>query len=430
MSGNKASSKTDLFRTMIAAIAAFCVYTCMYAYRKPFTAASFEGLSFLAIDYKIWLVIAQTAGYTLSKFFGIRYIAELKTQRRDRVIIRFIAVAWIALLGFALVPAPYNIIFLLLNGLPLGVIYGLVFSYLEGRRSTEFLGAVLSASFIFASGFTQSIGKWLMLSFDVNHWWMPFLTGAVFFLPLIFFTWLLEKTPAPTAQDEQERTARRPMTALDRKSFIRQFLPGLFLLIAAYVILTVVRDYRSNFAADIWKETGYGNDASVFTKSELLPSIVVLLLMSLLIFVRSNIRAFLLNHWIILFGFALTVFSTFLFEREMMNAFWWMTLSGTGLYMGYVPFNCMLFERLIASFKHISTAGFIIYVADSFGYLGSDVLMLVKNFSAEHESWTNFFTGLLMAGSMVGIVLTVLAAIYFRRKYQQQSHAALNVNYG
>jgi len=154
MSNRTTASGTGVLRTLTAALAAFCVYTCMYAYRKPFTAASFEGLSFLRIDYKIWLVIAQTAGYTISKFFGIRYIAELKNQRRDRVIIRFIVVAWIALLGFALVPAPYNIIFLLLNGLPLGVIYGLVFSYLEGRKSTEFLGAVLSASFIFASGFT------------------------------------------------------------------------------------------------------------------------------------------------------------------------------------------------------------------------------------------------------------------------------------
>ena len=64
---------------------------------------------------------------------------------------------------FCIVPAPYNIIFLLINGFPLGVIYGLVFSYLEGRRTTEFLGAVLATSFIFASGFTQSAGKYVML---------------------------------------------------------------------------------------------------------------------------------------------------------------------------------------------------------------------------------------------------------------------------
>ncbi|HZH36503.1 MAG TPA: DUF5690 family protein, partial [Flavisolibacter sp.] len=53
---------------LLAAVSAFCVYTCMYAFRKPFTAASYQHLSFLTVGYKVWLVIAQTIGYTLSKF--------------------------------------------------------------------------------------------------------------------------------------------------------------------------------------------------------------------------------------------------------------------------------------------------------------------------------------------------------------------------
>jgi len=44
--------------TMLAAVAAFCVYTCMYAFRKPFTVAAFTGYHYLGIDYKIWLIIA------------------------------------------------------------------------------------------------------------------------------------------------------------------------------------------------------------------------------------------------------------------------------------------------------------------------------------------------------------------------------------
>lgn len=404
--------------TLLAAVAAFCVYTSMYAYRKPFTAAGYNELQFLNIDYKIWLIIAQTAGYTLSKFLGIRFIAELKKKGRFSIILKFIIVSWIALLFFAIVPPPYNIIFLLINGFPLGIIYGLVFSYLEGRRTTELLGAVLATSFIFASGFTQSVGKYVLLNWDVNEFWMPYITGLLFFIPLLFFTWLLDKTPSPTEADIKLRTERLPMNKKERRNFIHTFLPGLVMLIVTYIMLTILRDYRSNFASEIWNELELDKDAAIFTKSELPASLIVLVIMSLLVLIKSNIKALLINHLLIVTGFLISLVCTILYTNGYIDPFWWMTLTGVGLYMGYVPFNCMLFERLIASFRYVSTAGFIIYVADAFGYLGSDVILLVKNFGDVSLSWTNFFINMVIAISLSGIVLTGFSAIYFQRKYR------------
>jgi MFS family permease len=412
------SKRPEWQATLMAAVAAFCVYTCMYAYRKPFTAAGFDDYYFLGVNYKIWLVIAQTIGYTVSKFFGIGFIGGMKNENRATAIIKLITIAWIALFFFAITPPPYNIIFILINGFPLGVIYGLVFSYLEGRRTTELLGAALATSFIFASGFTQSVGKFVMLRWNVNEWWMPWITGLLFFVPLLFFTWLLEKTPDPDSKDKNERTERLPMTKAERKKFLKTFMPGLALLITAYIMLTIIRDYRSNFASNIWNELGYGNNAAVFTKSELPASLIVLLLMGLLVFIKKNIYALLINHLVIIIGFLIAIISTLLFTNGSLPPFWWMTLTSVGLYMGYVPFNCMLFERLIASFKYVSNAGFIIYVADSFGYLGSDVILLVKNFSTFSISWTDFFIKMVLAVSIGGIILVVLSAIYFNKKYK------------
>ncbi len=415
--------------TLLAALSAFCVYTCMYAFRKPFTVAEYAGLHFWGIDYKIWLVMSQTAGYTLSKFFGIKFMAELRNKNRTLIILKFIGIAWVALLFFAIVPAPYNIIFLLINGFPLGVIYGLVFSYLEGRKATEFLGAALSSSFIFASGFTQSAGKFILLKWNVDQWWMPWVTGLVFFIPLLFFTWLLEKTPNPTEDDILLRTERKPMNKKERFDFIKTFLPGLFMLLVVYVMLTIIRDYRSNFAANIWKETGHGNDISLFTKTEIPSSLLVLVLMSLLVYVKRNIRALMINHFLIVLGFVLSLSGTLLFVYNQLSAFWWMTITGIGLYMGYVPFNCMLFERLIASFRYISNACFIIYVADSFGYLGSDVVLLVKNFSNSNISFSDFFVKMIVGVSSLGTGLTILSSIYFKRKYQRYFTPSSNLSY-
>lgn len=404
------------FSMILAGLSAFCVYTCMFAFRKPFTAATYNGESFLGIDYKIWLVVAQTIGYTLSKFYGIRFIAELGTKSRSGTILLFIILAWLSLLFFAITPAPYNIFFLLLNGFPLGFIYGLVFSYLEGRRITELLGAILATSFIFASGFTQSIGKYVLVNWNISDWWMPFVTGSLFIFPTILFTWLLSKTPFPTSEDMLLRTKRAPMDRLERKGFIKNFMPGLVLLITTYVMLTIIRDYRSNFASNIWIELGF-LDASVFTKSEIPASLVTLVLMGLLIFIKKNMYAFLINHLIIIIGFLLCITFTCLYLYGYTTAFWWMTMVGVGLYMGYVPFNSMLFDRLIASFKYVSNAGFIIYLADSFGYLGSNVILITKNFLKLDISWSDFFVKLVLSMSVLGILLTILSALYFRNKY-------------
>ncbi len=414
--------KKEWLRLAVAAASAFCVYTCMYAFRKPFTAATFSAVSFVGIDYKVWLVIAQTIGYTLSKFYGIKFIGELKSEKRSLLIISFILAGWVALFFFAIIPAPYNIIFLLLNGFPLGVIYGLVFSYLEGRRSTELLGAVLATSFIFASGFTQSVGKFILLNWKVAEWWMPFITGAVFLIPTIIFTLLLDKTPAPSQQDISQRTQRLPMTRSERKNFVQNFLPGLVMLIITYVLLTIIRDYRSNFASNIWTELGLGNNAAVFTQSELPASLVTLFLLGLLVLIKNNRKALLINHGIILAGFVLAILTTVFYRNGIVSPFWWMTLVGVGLYMGYVPFNAMLFERLIASFKSVGNAGFLIYLADSFGYLGSDAVLVVKSFLKLQVSWSQFFVTMIFVFSSAGIVLISLSALYFKSKFYSPQH--------
>ena len=75
-----------------ASLTSFCLYTCIYAFRKTFAAATFEGMSWWNIDYKIWLVTFQVAGYACSKFLGIKIISELKSTSRTASIL-FISVA-------------------------------------------------------------------------------------------------------------------------------------------------------------------------------------------------------------------------------------------------------------------------------------------------------------------------------------------------
>jgi hypothetical protein len=57
------------------------------------------------------------------------------------------------------------------------------------------------------------------------------------------------------------------------------------------------------------------------------------------------------------------------------------------------------------------------YIADSFGYLGSVLVLFLKEFSGLQLSWTRFFVYTVYTVSLIGIVGTVLAALYFRKKH-------------
>lgn len=386
----------------------------MYAFRKPFTAATFDDFYFIGLKYKDALIITQLIGYTLSKFLGIKIVAEMKAKNRGFNVLILIAIAAVSLLLFGITPAPYNIIFMFANGIPLGMVWGIVFSFLEGRRATEFMGSVMAVSFIFSSGFVKSVGKFL-LNNGVTEFWMPFLTGMIFILPMLLFVFLLEQIPNPSADDIAHRTERKPMNSEERKAFVSAYLPGITLLVLAYVMLTIIRDFRDNFAADIWKELGF-EDASIFTTTEIPVSLAILACMSALILVKNNLLAFRLNHWIVALGFILAGGSTALFMQGHITAYWWMVLNGTGLYLGYVPFNVMFFERKIAAIRRPANVGFLVYVADSFGYLGSIGILLFKNFGTENVSHSRFFIESLYVVSVLGLIFMFLSLLYFNRK--------------
>jgi hypothetical protein len=110
--------------------------------------------------------------------------------------------------------------------------------------------------------------------------------------------------------------------------------------------------------------------------------------------------------------------STLLFQQNLVSPPLWMVLIGLGLYLGYVPFNSILFDRLLATFKYVGTVGFIIYVADAFGYLGSIGVLFVKEFTYANVSWLDFFISGGYALSVLGSVLIGGSMIYFHWKHQ------------
>jgi hypothetical protein len=411
---------SPLWFAIVAGSAGFSTYFAMYAFRKPFAAAPFAQVPgwHHQLQYKVALVLAQVAGYALSKFLGVKVVSEIAPRHRAVAIITLVGVSWMALIAFALIPVPWNVLAFFVNGLPLGMIWGLVYGFMEGRRISELLAAMLCASFILSSGVVKSVGLWLMQSCHVSEFWMPALTGALFVPVLVLSVWVLSLLPPPSARDEAERVRRAPMTAGERWNFLIAYGPGLAAITLGYVLLTALRDYRDNFAAEIWTGLGFGGEAGIFSASELPVAVIALVGMALVMLVRDNGRALVVIHAMVAAGFALVGISTLAFQAHLLSPLVWMILVGSGLYLAYNPINAVLFDRLIAYSGRVGTAGFLIYVADAAGYLGSVAVLLWRTFGMESINWLQFFILGAKVTSLVGGTSTLVAAVYFHRRRQ------------
>ena len=82
----------------------------------------------------------------------------------------------------------------------------------------------------------------------------------------------------------------------------------------------------------------------------------------------------------------------------------------------YIPFNCIFFERLIASFRVAGNVGFLIYVADSFGYLGSVGVLITKEVLKIKLQWTSFYAHGVIVLSVFGIAGAIFSLLYFAAK--------------
>lgn len=410
----------SLLVSLFIAVICFLTYACVYAFRKPFTIGLYlSEPKIFGVDYKNILVIAQVLGYTVSKFYGIKYVSELNKVGRGWSILFLLVCSWVPLLFFPIVSAPWNVVFLFLNGLPLGILWGIIYSFVEGRKASDFIGATMAVSFIVSSGFVKTVGKWLQLYYHFSEQWIPFYTGLVFLAPVLLLLYLLEKIPPPSTLEIEDKSVRVAMNSNERKQFFKMFSFGLVSFIIIYALLTLFRDVRDNFAADIWMELGYENKAAIFTTTELPIALIVLVIIAAMIYVKNNKIAFLLAQCIILAGFIVCGISTLLYMNKVISGYNWIILVGLGLYMGYIPFNSILFDRMIAAFKIKGNVGYFMYLVDSFGYLASVFVIVLKGTMGISVSWTLFYKNGVLALSVIGSALSIITILYFINKQKK-----------
>jgi len=410
------NSAARSFFTLYVMIAAFSTYFCMYAFRKPFASAEYRVSDVGGLDIKTLFIVSQIVGYALSKFIGIRTCSEIKDGSRFFALIFFIVWAEIALILFGILPIQLKPIAMFLNGLPLGMVWGVVVRYLEGRCTSEILLAGLTSSFIVASGAVKDIGRFFMDKYYINEWWMPAFTGMFFLPPFLVSVWFLNQVPAPNAADVAARSERKLMDAKLRAKLMLHFAPGFVMLFIVYFFLTAYRDYRDNFGVEIFKSLECYNDPTIFTQTETIIAFLVVIVLMSLNLIKENRFGLIGTFAVMVLGVVLMGTSTLFLDYGRISGFWWMTCVGLGSYLAYVPFGSVLFDRLIAYTRVTGNAVFAIYVADAIGYVGVVGVLLYQQLGHRDMAILDFFKSFTYFLSSLGFICIVTSCIYFLAK--------------
>lgn len=383
------SSMPDWLFVLWAGGTALLSYSLVYALRKPFTAAEFEGLQVCGMDYKIAVSIIQLLGYVSAKLLGIKYISELRPEGRLKFIVGSAALSEISLIAFGLLPIPYNIVALYFNGLSLGCMWGVIFSFLEGRRTTDILASIMGVSMALSSGVAKSLGLYALHQLHVSEFWMPAFIGALAFPLLCFTGWMMTRFPKPTAADIASRSERVTLNGHQRWMLFRRFMPLLILLFGANLLLTVQRDVKEDFIVCIIDVQTISSWA--FAQIDSIATFVLLAVFALLATTYNHLKVLCMLLILSTVGMGILAFLGATEGNETIPTTIWLFLQSLCLDIAYLSFQTIFFERFIACFKIKGNVGFFIITIDFVGYLGTLALLLFKEFFASHIDWASFY---------------------------------------
>jgi hypothetical protein len=103
-------------------------------------------------------------------------------------------------------------------------------------------------------------------------------------------------------------------------------------------------------------------------------------------------------------------------QMQVVDGFTLMVLLGLGLYLPYVAVHTTILERLIAMTADRGNLGYLMYLADSVGYLGYVGVMMARETLRGNDNFNQFFLTLATVVVIGASILLAGCSIYFARR--------------
>lgn len=418
MTGKLINNKrlADTLFILWAGGAALLSYSLVYALRKPYTAAAFDGLDLFGVDYKIAITTIQILGYVIAKFVGIKLISELKREKRFKFFVYSVILAELALIGFGLIEAPYNVFAMFINGLSLGCMWGVIFSFIEGRRVTDMLASLLGISIVFSSGLAKSIGLFVMNEIKVDQFWMPALIGGIALPLLILLGYALKALPHPDKEDIVHKSERIAINSKQRKDIFKAYMPVLSMLFIANFLLMTLRDIKEDFLVNI---IDMSNQSSwLFAQVDSIVTLIILGLFGLMVFVKSNIKSLLILLSLVCASTIMMTYISLNYESLNLSPVTWLFVQSLALYIAFLTFQTIFFDRFIACFRIKGNVGYFIAMIDFIGYTGTVLVLCTKEVFQIETNWFELYNQMSVCVGVISTVMFTGAAIFLYKQYR------------
>jgi uncharacterized membrane protein YwzB len=291
-----------------------------------------------------------------------------------------------------------------------------MFTYLEGRRSTEITSGMLNFFIILGGALARAVGSAILDALPSHlHAWMPLITAGIGLPIALVSVLLLDAVPRPTLEDVRERAVRRPMPSSERTAFLKRFWPGLTLLSINYMLMVTFRSFRDYFCANVYKDMLHRDVTSLdYILADWPAGAVACSMMMSVASLRDNRKGVQAMHVMMVIGAAILAAVTVLFQLHYLSGELAIICIGIGLYVAWLPSQAILFDRILSASDTPGTSVFLIFATDFLGYVGTLALLFYKSF-AHIGSVTDLFlyTSLGLAGCVA--VLSVCSVVYFNR---------------
>lgn len=419
INGTARKSLSDFLFILWAGGLALLSYSLVYALRKPFTAASFSDAEFFNIDYKVAVTISQILGYVISKFIGIKLISELKSEERFKFILTSVLLAEASLILFGLLSTPYNVAAMFLNGLSLGCMWGVIFSFIEGRRMTDILASLLGVSMVISSGTAKSVGLYVMNHLHVSEFWMPALIGAVALPLLLLLGYALNKLPEPTKEDVAMKSERETLNGKQRWELFRSYMPFLTMLFVANIAIVILRDIKEDFLVNIIDVSAFS--PWLFAQIDSVVTLIILVIFGLMVLVKDNLKALSVLFGLIITGMIVMSAVSFGQDRMQLSPVIWLFIQSLCLYIAYLTFQTIFFDRFIACFKIRGNVGFFIVTTDFLGYTGTVVVLVLKEFCNPDINWASFYNQFAGYVGIFCCITFVCSFVYLHQRFRKET---------
>jgi hypothetical protein len=129
--------------------------------------------------------------------------------------------------------------------------------------------------------------------------------------------------------------------------------------------------------------------------------------------IKNHLKAIQLTFVIAACGGLLNLITLYLYKNHNLSGSYLVLLSGLGMYAGYILINISIMNRIIGFRNTPGNCGFLMYSADSTGYLASIIVMSIALFQNKSAvQWLPIFEQLLTWGSIAVLLISLLPIRY------------------